>query len=123
MKIIKIIYLGIYRLIIVTFRDQITLALKHGNGRLLIPEMNRVEQAMSNPFQVGRQAKLDGKAATDNPFITGYTKLGSPKLSDEGIEWEAGYNSIGRVASKAEMNEAAKVDVSRFRRRSNNYYK
>lgn len=73
-------------------------------------------------FEAGRKAKLEGKQASDNPFIVGYTKLGSPKLSDEGVAWEQGFASIGRVASKAEMNEAAKVDVSRFRRKSNRSY-
>ena len=74
------------------------------------------------PFEAGRIAKLEGKADTANPFIIGYTKLGSPKLSEEGVEWQSGFASVGRVASKAEMNEAAKVDVSRFRRKSNRSY-
>lgn len=73
-------------------------------------------------FEAGRKAKLEGKVASDNPFIIGFTKLGSPKLSEEGIAWELGFNSIGRVASAKEMNEAAKVDVSKFRRKSNRYY-
>lgn len=73
-------------------------------------------------FEAGKKAKLEGKMVQDNPFIVGYTKLGNPKLSDEGIAWEAGFNSIGRVASQKEMNEASKVDVSRFRRKSNRSY-
>lgn len=78
---------------------------------------------MTAAFEAGRQAKLSGKARSDNPHITGYTKLGAAKLSEEGIAWEQGFNSIGRVASDAEMQAARKVDVSRFRRKSNRHYR
>jgi len=74
-------------------------------------------------FEAGKKAKLEGKFAKDNPYIIGYTKLGNPKLSEEGLEWERGFYSIGRIASKKEMENAAQYDVSRFKRKSNNYYK
>lgn len=75
-----------------------------------------------SPFQSGKQAKIEGKTLQDNPHIIGFTKLGSPKLSDEGIEWEQGFSSVGRIAGKAEVQSASQVNVSRFRRKSNRYY-
>jgi hypothetical protein len=73
-------------------------------------------------FQAGVEAKKSGKTENDNPYIIGKTKLGANRLSEEGIEWQSGFNSVGRVASKEEMNAARLVDVSRFRRKSNRYY-
>lgn len=78
---------------------------------------------MSTSYEMGKAAKIAGKTANDNPYIIGYTKLGSIKLSENGISWEQGFNSIGRIASKQEIEAARKVDISRFKRKSNNYYK
>lgn len=74
------------------------------------------------PFEAGRAARLAGKAVTDNPHVVGHTKLGAPKLSDEGVEWERGFSSVGRVAGAAEVAAAASVDVRRFRRKPNRSY-
>jgi hypothetical protein len=84
--------------------------------------LKRGTEQMSTSYENGKQARIEGKKSTDNPFIIGYTKLGSPKLSDEGIEWEQGFNSIGRIADKKEVQAANSVEVSRFRRKANRYY-
>lgn len=75
-----------------------------------------------SPFEAGKIAKAAGKTSTDNPYIVGYTKLGSPKLSEDGVEWQNGFGSVGRECSKKEMDAARELDVSRFRRKSNRYY-
>ena len=79
---------------------------------------------MSNAFEAGKQASLEGKSISDNPHTCGLTKLGSIKLTEEGIEWEAGFKAAmpARVASEAEMKAARSVDVSRFRRKPNKSY-
>lgn len=73
-------------------------------------------------FEAGKKAKQDGKTNLDNPHIIGYTKLGSPKLSEEGLEWQSGFASVGRICSNKEVSDSHKYDVSRFRRKSNKYY-
>jgi hypothetical protein len=73
-------------------------------------------------YEAGRKARLEGKTASDNPYVIGITKLGNPKLSEAGVEWDRGFNSIGRVAGKAEVDAARTVEVSRFRRKPNRYY-
>lgn len=75
-----------------------------------------------SPFEAGKIAKASGKSSDENPYIVGYTKLGAPKLSEEGHDWQAGFASVGRVASKEEVEAARSVEVSRFRRKSNRYY-
>ena len=75
-------------------------------------------------FEAGKRAALEGKSLQDNPHTCGFTKLGNMKLTEEGIEWENGFRSATkRIASKEEIQAAANVDISRFRRKSNRYYK
>ena len=76
-----------------------------------------------NRYQEGAEAKKNGKRYEDNPYITGYTKLGSIKLSEEGEEWLKGWNSISREATKKEIADAEDRDVSRFRKKPNRYYR
>ena len=78
---------------------------------------------MTAPFDAGRTARIAGLDSSANPHIVGYTKLGSPKLSDDGIAWLSGFSSIGRVASDKEVHAARSVDVTRFRRKANRYYR
>lgn len=81
---------------------------------------------MSEDFQNGRAAYHEGKPISDNPYICGTTKLGNPKFSDfdAGSDWDNGYRSeIKRFATKEEIAHAAAMDVSRFRRKSNLYYR
>ncbi len=68
--------------------------------------------------QEGREAFAVGKSLSDNPYVVGFTKLGSPKLSEDGIEWEQGYASVGRAASRHEIEAAATVNVSQFGKRA-----
>lgn len=76
------------------------------------------------PFQAGKVAYHAGKTENDNPYICGTTKLGNPKMTEEGYDWLAGFNSCkARKATEAEVATAATVDVSRFRRKSNRYYR
>jgi hypothetical protein len=77
---------------------------------------------MSTAYENGRKARLEGQPSSTNPHVVGFTKLGAPKLSEEGIAWDQGFASIGRMASEAEMHAARKVDVTRFRRKSNRFY-
>lgn len=76
-------------------------------------------------FEQGKQAAREGQGRSANPHIIGTTKLGAPRLSEEGVEWERGWieGQPRRLASKKEMEAAAELDVSRFRRRSNRYYR
>lgn len=77
----------------------------------------------SAAFLEGKQAARDGKARGANPYTIGQTKSGVTKLSEEGIEWDNGWvdGQPPRVASAQEMAAYATVDVSRFRRRPNEY--
>jgi hypothetical protein len=75
------------------------------------------------PFEAGRAARLEGLAEIDNPFVCGTTKLGNPRFLDGGADWLLGFNHVGRIASAEEMAAARKVDVARFRRRSNRFYR
>jgi hypothetical protein len=79
---------------------------------------------MVSPFEAGKIAQLSGKTQNDNPYLTGeFTKLGNPKMTEEGHEWINGFNSvIVRKCSKEEILAADKVDISRFKRKSNRYY-
>jgi hypothetical protein len=81
----------------------------------------------SAEFEAGKLAFSEGKSECDNPYICGTTKLGNPKFSDQeaGAEWLAGYISAkpARAATEEELQAAAQVDVSRFRRRSNRHYR
>ena len=75
-------------------------------------------------YEAGKKAALEGKTLADNPPTCGFTKLGNIKLTEEGVEWQNGFNStISRVASQKEMTAARSVDISKFKRKSNNYYK
>lgn len=78
-----------------------------------------------SPYEVGFDDHHDGKTITDNPYWNGeFTKLGARRLSDDARDWENGFNSRNlRIVSQKEINAAAKVDISRFRRKANNYYK
>lgn len=79
---------------------------------------------MDLAFIEGKQAAAQGKQLSDNPYVIGHTKLGSPKLSDDGVRWENGFLSIGRRASEKEVRDANELtDVSRFRKKPNRYYK
>jgi hypothetical protein len=75
-------------------------------------------------FEAGKLAFLSGKTENDNPHIIGKTALGNNRFSESGADWLAGFNSAkpARIASKAELQAAATVDVKRFRRRSNRNY-
>lgn len=80
---------------------------------------------MSEAFQAGMNAAKEGKKDSDNPYICGTTKLGSVKFSEGGIDWDNGFRSMqpARKASKEEIQAAASVDVSRFRKKFNRYYR
>jgi hypothetical protein len=73
-------------------------------------------------FLEGKEAAKRGKVLADNPYVIGYTKLGAPKLSEEGRQWEYGFGSISRHATKKEIEAAAKVDVAQFGRKRKSYY-
>jgi hypothetical protein len=82
-----------------------------------------IERSNKMSFEAGKQAALNGKSLSDNPHTCGFTKLGSVKLTEEGIEWQNGFNStVCRVASQKETQAARSVDVSRFKRKSNRHY-
>lgn len=69
-------------------------------------------------FHDGLDARNAGQSVNDNPHVVGYTKLGAPKLSDEGREWERGFYSVPRVATAREVAAAtALTDVGQFRSR------
>ena len=60
-------------------------------------------------FEAGKQAALSGKSLSDNPFTCGFTKLGNVKLTEEGVDWQNGFNSATvRTATKAEWAAAIK---------------
>lgn len=85
-----------------------------------------LEETANSDFKAGLEAAKAGKSEDDNPYINGKTKLGNPKLSDpeKGEEWWNGFRSVKqRHASKKELEDAAKVDVSRFRKKSKKYYR
>jgi len=72
-------------------------------------------------YEAGRAARWAGKPWSDNPYLSGTTKLGNPTFSDRdaGSDWERGWHdAVARKASEAEVRAAASVDVRRFRRRS-----
>lgn len=78
---------------------------------------------MNGYYNEGRAAALSGKSLSDNPYFTGeFTKLGTPKLSEQGYEWADGFGSVFRECSTKEQADAANLDVSKFRRKSNQYY-
>jgi len=79
---------------------------------------------MSEAYKDGMKAAKEGKQASDNPYICGTTKLGSIKFSEGGIDWDNGFRSMqpARKASEKEIQAAASVDVSRFRKKSNRFY-
>lgn len=61
-----------------------------------------------NAFLEGKQAAAQGKSVNDNPYFTGeFTKLGTPKLSEDGHKWREGFSSIGRRATAQEVADAA----------------
>lgn len=63
----------------------------------------------------GKQAAAQGKALSDNPYFTGeFTKLGTPKLSDEGHLWNEGFQSVGRRASAKEVADAQAYELRNF---------
>ena len=69
-----------------------------------------------NAFSRGRAAALAGQPTTSNPYLTGKTtKLGTPKMAEEGWQWLAGYNdATPRKTTKAEAEAAAALDVRQF---------
>jgi hypothetical protein len=75
-------------------------------------------------IEAGKQAFFNGLTLADNPHTCGVTKLGNVKLTEEGVDWERGYLSVkpARIASAKEMADSRKLDVSRFRRKSNRSY-
>jgi hypothetical protein len=73
-------------------------------------------------FEAGKVAKQTGASVESNPHCTGFTKLGAMKLTDEGLEWERGFYSVARIATKKEIADAELMDISKFRRKSNRYY-
>jgi hypothetical protein len=73
-------------------------------------------------FEEGKVAKQTGASVESNPHCIGFTKLGAMKLSDEGLEWERGFYSVQRWATKKELADADLADISKFRRKSNRYY-
>lgn len=82
---------------------------------------------MSEAFKAGTQAFKDGKKIAENPYNNGFTKLGNVRFSDfeAGSDWDNGFRSMqpDRVANQKEIQAAQSVDVSRFRKKSNRYYK
>lgn len=80
---------------------------------------------MSEAFQAGVEAAKQGKKASDNPYICGTTKLGNVKYAEDGIDWDNGFRSMqpARIASKIEIEAAQSVDVTRFRKKANKYYR
>jgi len=71
---------------------------------------------MNLAFLEGKQAAAQGKRPEDNPYFTGeFTKLGTPKLSDDGHAWREGFASVGRRATPKEVADAAAMHVG-FRR-------
>lgn len=84
-----------------------------------------VGNAGRSPYEVGFDDNAAGKSLNDNPYWNGeFTKLGSRRLSDDAREWENGFNSriVRKVTAK---DEAAwqSINPSRFKRKSNRYYK
>lgn len=77
-----------------------------------------------NAFTQGRAAALAGQPVTNNPYLTGETtKLGTPKMTDEGYDWLAGYkDATPRKTTKIEKEAAVALDVTRFRRKANRFY-
>ncbi len=79
---------------------------------------------MASAFPEGKLAAEQGKSSADNPYFTGeFTKLGTPKLSDAGHEWRDGFGSVGRHCTAKEIAAAADLDVARFRRKANRFYR
>jgi hypothetical protein len=77
-----------------------------------------------NKFAEGQEAGKAGKLYGDNPYFNGFTKLGSPKFGEGADEWEAGRcNAYTRWATKKELADAEAMDISKFRRKSNRYYR
>lgn len=74
-------------------------------------------------FAAGQDAHRAGLARDANPHRCGTTKLGAPKLTEAGLEWDAGWVScVRRIASKEEVAAANAVNVRQFKRKSNRYY-
>lgn len=73
-------------------------------------------------YEAGKQAALEGKTLADNPHTNGFTKLGSVKLTEEGHEWARGFGDVPRKVTKKEIADSRKMDISRFKRKSNRYY-
>lgn len=82
---------------------------------------------MCDDFNNGKKAYAVGLSLNDNPHIVGVTKLGNAKFGDfdRGAAWESGFRSAmpARQASQKEIEAAAELDVSRFRKKSNRYYR
>lgn len=75
---------------------------------------------MNLVFLEGKQAAAQGKSLKDNPYFTGeFTKLGTPKLSEDGHVWCEGFTSVGRRATPKEVSDAIKLNVGfrRYRKR------
>ena len=72
-------------------------------------------------FEAGKQAALSGKSLSDNPHTCGFTKLGAVKLTEEGVDWQNGFNSATvRTVTKAEW--AAAIKGSPFKCDRNRQY-
>ena len=76
----------------------------------------------TSPFELGRLARLSGIAQNANPHVIGTTKLGAPKLNEEGVEWAQGWASVPRTVSVAEAADAQRYELHQYRRKSNRYY-
>lgn len=73
---------------------------------------------MNNPaFLEGKQAASNGKTLSDNPHVIGLTKLGAPRLSEDGIEWQAGFADFPRPSTAKEIADAARMSIHQFGRR------
>lgn len=81
-------------------------------------------------YEIGFDDHAEGKTLDQNPFWNGeFTKFGNRKIGEESParEWQNGWearqqSTQPRVASKEEIQAAANVDISRFRRKSNKHY-
>lgn len=79
----------------------------------------------SKQFMQGKTAAREGRELSANPYITGVTTLGAPRLSEDGVEWANGWNDgqPARRATKKELADAASLDIAQFRRKPNRFYR
>jgi len=75
---------------------------------------------MVDPFQQGIEANKANIAYDGFPeeYLERTTKLGTRVANDLGQEWQKGWNSVVRVASKVEVESANRLtDLGQFRSR------